>query len=438
MGTPTSSITSPEFHRLLDQCIHCGLCLSACPTYTVLGTEMDSPRGRIALMRAAADGRIGLDGAFQEHIELCLGCRACETACPSGVRYGLLFETTRSAIEQQRTPGRMERLLRRVALAGMMPHRTRLRLLARALTVAQALGLPQFAQHMRALPAGLRSMAAILPPLDGAFPDYRKPAPAIGEMRGNVAFLVGCVQDAFLGRVNAATVRVLQRNGYTVHFPRQQSCCGAAALHSGEDGLARTLARRNIDACSGRDYDAIISNAGGCGAILKEYAHLLADDPEYAPRAVRFVGKLKDINEFLVDHLHRPPTGVLPVRATYMDSCHLRHAQKIHAAPRQLLAAIPGLSLVELQQPDMCCGSAGLYNIVQSETAESVLDAKISDIAATTAQVIVTANTGCHMQMIHGVAKHGLPAEVVHVMELLDRSYAQEAQAKDAYGHQHA
>ena len=171
------------------------------------------------------------------------------------------------------------------------------------------------------------------------------------------------MQDAFLGRVNAATVRVLQRNGYTVHFPRQQSCCGAAALHSGEDGLARTLARRNIDACSGRDYDAIISNAGGCGAILKEYAHLLADDPEYAPRAVRFVDKLKDINEFLIDHFHRPPTGVLPVRATYMDSCHLRHAQKIHAAPRQLLAAIPGLSLVELKQPDMCCGSAGLYNI---------------------------------------------------------------------------
>jgi glycolate oxidase iron-sulfur subunit len=384
---------------------------------------MDSPRGRIQLMRAAAEGRIDTEGGFAEHIELCLGCRACETACPSGVQYGLLFEAAREAIVDQRTPGTVERFVRWLTLRQLLPHQGRLRLLARLLRLYQVSGLAQLVQRLPMLPASLRLMEALLPPLSLRFPDYSQPAPALGVKRGTVAFLYGCVQDAFLTGVNTATVRVLQRNGYEVHFPQLQTCCGAASLHIGERDLTLDLARQNLDAFGEREYDAIINNAGGCGATLREYAHLLQDDPAYAERARHFVAKLKDINEFLAAHLHVPPTGKLNLRVTYVDSCHLRHGQKVVRQPRQLLKAIPGVTFVELKQPDMCCGSAGVYNIMQPATAGQVLDAKLADVAGTQADVIVTTNTGCHMQMIHGVQKAGLHAEVLHLVELLDRSY---------------
>lgn len=418
-----SALAKPEVRDLLSQCIHCGLCLSSCPTYAVFHTEMDGPRGRIALIQAASEGRIGVDGPFQKHLERCLGCRACESACPSGVQYGALFESAREAIEQERTPGRGERLIRWLALYQLLPYRERLRWLARAMALYQRSGLQSLVRRLSFLPQGLRAMERLLPPLDAAYPAYDRPAPAVGTRRGKVAFLHGCVQDAFLSRVNAATVRVLQRNGYEVHFPRLQSCCGAAALHTGEAELARDLARRNVDACLDDDYLAIISNAGGCGATLKQAAHLLHDDPNYAAKAERFVARLRDISEFLSENLHLPPTGEIRLRATLVDSCHLRHGQRIVRQPRQLLQAIPGLTLVELQQPEMCCGSAGVYNILQADTADRVLDAKMSDVAATAADVVVTTNTGCHMQMIYGVRKAGLQAEVVHLVELLDRSY---------------
>jgi glycolate oxidase iron-sulfur subunit len=384
---------------------------------------MDSPRGRIALISAAADGRIDLDGPFQEHIELCLGCRACETACPSGVQYGLLYEAARTAIEEARTPSPFERAARWLGLRQLMPHTGRLRLLARTMKLYQVSGVQRVVRSLKVLPKRLQEMEAILPPLPNTYPDYSQPAPAIGEKRGEVAFLYGCVQDAFLSGVNAASVRVLQRNGYEVHFPQAQTCCGAAQVHSGEHTLAQDLARRNIDACCEREYVAIISNAGGCGATLKQYEHLLADDPLYTPRAKAFVEKLKDISEFLADHLHKPPSGRIETRVTYVDSCHLRHGQKVVRQPRQLLKAIPGVELIELKQPDMCCGSAGIYNIVQPATANQVLDAKMADVAQTHATTIVTANTGCHMQMIYGVRKANLSAEVIHLVELLDRSY---------------
>ncbi len=420
---PQAPLQNPHFQSLLNQCVHCGLCLSACPTYNVFQTEMDGPRGRIQLMRAAAEGRIGTDGAFTEHLDLCLGCRACETACPSGVQYGQLLETTRAAMLANRPVGRGERLLRWFALRQMIPHRDRLRLMARLLQLYQATGLPKVVRNLRLLPTHMQAMEALLPPLSTRYPDYRQPAPAIGEKRGTVAFLYGCVQDAFLSPVNAATIRVLQRNGYEVHFPAAQTCCGAAPLHIGEQALARELARQNIDAFMVHDYDAIINNAGGCGATLLEYAHLLADDPEYAERAHQFVAKVQDINQVLADHLHTPPTGTITARVTYVDSCHLRHGQKVVRQPRQLLRAIPGVTLVELKQPDMCCGSAGVYNIMQPETADQVLASKMADVSGTNAEIIVTSNTGCHMQMIHGAQQRGLRAEVLHLVELLDRSY---------------
>jgi len=416
-------LTTPAYKGLLDQCIHCGLCLPACPTYEVFHTEMDGPRGRIALMRAASEGQIALDDlSVQQHLDRCLGCRACETACPSGVQYGVLLEEARAAVAAQRTPGRLERLGRYVFLRSLMPHRGRLRGLARVLRLYQAAGLHRVAARMR-LPDALRRMEALLPPLQPGFPRYRRLAAALGEKRGTVAFLHGCVQDAFLGRVNDATVRVLQRNGYEVVVPRRQTCCGAAALHVGEEALARTLARRNIDAFEAGRYDAVLNNAGGCGAMLQSYGHLLRDNPGYAEKAKRFVAQVQDVGAFLATHLHVPPEGRIDARVTYADSCHLRHGQGVVEAPRALLRRIPGITLIELQHPDRCCGSAGVYNIAQPEIADTILNAKMADIRTTGARYVVTTNTGCHLQLIQGVQRAGLNAEVVHLVELLDQSY---------------
>lgn len=451
-------LNQSDFRRKLDQCIHCGLCLPACPTYSINQLEMDSPRGRIALMRAAADGRIGLAGAFQEHINLCLGCRACETACPSGVQYGLLLETAKAALALTGARGegrgatpdtaftdaatrhnqasdstlrpsplatRISQAIQRVGLRELMPHRDRLRLLARGLWLYQRLGLKQIARRvLPKLPPALTTMEGMAPPVDLDFLDLTQPAPALGPKRGKVAFFTGCVQDAFLAGVNRATVRVLQRNGYEVHFPQSQTCCNAAALHSGDTAQAHHLARQNIDAFARDEYLAIINNAGGCGAALKGYDHLLANDPIYATRARAFVAKVKDISEFLADHLHNPPTGYVQARVTYVDSCHLRHGQKISKQPRALLRSIPGIELVELAQPDMCCGSAGIYNLVQPAMANQVLDNKLADVRATDAAIIVAANTGCYMQMVYGVKRGEINATVLHVVELLERSYA--------------
>ena len=421
-----SPITSPQFKSLLNQCVHCGLCLPACPTYAVFGTEMDAPRGRIALMRAASDGRIELDGVFRAHISLCLACRACEPACPSGVKYGALIETARVAIEHTHKPGIVERAIRRLALREMMPRVNRLRWMARAMRVYQRLGLQKLVRGLNILPKNLRAMEALLPPLPARYSSYRGIAPALGKRYGKVAFFYGCIQDAFLADVNAATVRVLQRNGYQVHFPTRQTCCGAAQLHVGEEALTRDLARQNVDVFLAADYAAVIVNAGGCGATLKEYAHLLRDDAAYADKARRFVERVQDVNEFLAEHLNATPKGRLNARVTYADSCHLRNAQKVVKPPRDLLRAIPGIELVELAQPDRCCGSAGVYNIVEAETADMILDAKMVDIAETGADTIAVTNTGCHLQLLAGVRRTRLNARVAHVVELLDESYTAE------------
>jgi len=443
------SLTSPRFQELVTQCIHCGLCLPACPTYDVFGTEMDAPRGRIAMMRAAADGRISLrqDGRLNEslarHINLCLACRACETACPSGVKYGELVETTRIAIEHERQLGAFERFLRWLALRQLLPHRGRLRGLASLLWIYQAIQVQRLVRALNFLPQPFKTMEEMLPELSARRPGYDQPALAIGQTHGRVALFLGCVQDAFLSATNQATVRVLQRNGYEVHFPLDQTCCGAAQLHLGEEGLVRKLARRNIDAFFAGEYEAVVVNAGGCGATLKEYGHLLADDPDYADKARRFVALVRDANEFVAAHLHNPPQGRVEARVTYSDSCHLRHAQKVVQQPRELLRLIPGLELVELKAADRCCGSAGVYNIVQNETAEKVLQAKMADIAGALGlengkapdqdlpredlpRMIVSSNTGCHMQLIHGARSAGLDVPVRHVMDLLDAAYADE------------
>ncbi|MEM7127990.1 MAG: heterodisulfide reductase-related iron-sulfur binding cluster [Chloroflexota bacterium] len=422
-------LSSPATKSLLNQCIHCGLCLPACPTYAIYHTEMENPRGRILLMRAAAEGRIETDGAFKEHIDLCLGCRACETACPSGVQYGSLLEIARGDMESARVEkgerSTLESLSRWLGLRVLLLKPARLRSLARLLRLYQQLGLSKLTRQLGFLPQSLKDMEELLPPITRNGSNYQRPAPAKTEERGTVAFLHGCVQEAFLSNVNQATVEVLQRNGYRVIFPKPQSCCGAAPLHIGESELAREMARRNIDALGNKieSVDAIISNAGGCGATLKDYAHLLADDPTYAEQAERFAQKVQDISEFLAERLHVPPTRALTKRVTYVDSCHLRHGQKVVQQPRQLLGAIPGVELIELERPDMCCGSAGVYNILQPSTAEQVLEAKMSDVGAKLPDLIVTTNIGCQVQMIYGTRKSGIEAPVMHLVELLALAY---------------
>ncbi len=413
-----------EYRELLDKCVHCGLCLQACPTYAVFGTEMDGPRGRIALMRAAVDGQVSQEEfltTFSEHITLCLECRACESACPSGVQYGKLIEGARIAVEELRDPGVVERFIRWVGMYQLMPHIGQMKMLARLMWLYEVLGVQWVVRTLNILPRPLNAMEGILPPISGRHLDTSKPAPAIGEKRGTVAFFYGCIQEAFLAGINSATIRVLQRNGYEVHFPQSQTCCGAAQWHTGGEKLAQELARQNIEAFE--PYDVVVNNAGGCGLTLREYPDLLGDDPAYAERAEDFAAKVQDFSEFVHEHLHVPPTGVLNVRATYSDSCHLRHGQGVIDQPRDLLNMIPGMQLIELKHPEYCCGSAGIYNIVQSETANAVLDVKMADIAATGADVLVTSNTGCHMQLVAGVRRARLNTKVLHVAEMLDLSY---------------
>ncbi len=430
-GSQTRSyLNQPNYQAKLQQCIHCGLCLQACPTYMLFGTEMDSPRGRISLIRAASEGRIDFAGAFQEHIQLCLACRACKSACPSGVQYGSLVEMARISIEERRQPDLFERVVRWLALRQLMPRLPRLKSIARLARLYQSLGLSALVRRMAFLPQRLKIMEGLLPSMPQYYADYRQPAPALGTQHGRVAFFYGCIQEAFMAQVNQATIRVLQTNGYEVHFPTAQTCCGAAQLHLGEAALARQLARQNIDAFLQADaahgpFMAIINNAGGCGASLKEYAHLLKEDPLYAEKASRFSALVKDISEFLAGHLNVIPSGEVRARVTYADSCHLRHAQKVVDQPRRLLQGVPGIELVEMKKPDQCCGSAGVYNIVQVQAANAILDGKMSDIAATGAEIIVTTNTGCYMQLMHGVRKTHLPARVAHPVEILDQSYRQ-------------
>lgn len=425
MDLSLSKMMTEEYQELLRHCVHCGLCLEACPTYTIFGTEADSPRGRIALMRAVVNGNLSLDEfltTFAGHMKLCLECRACETACPSGVQYGKLITGARITLEEVQHPNPLERLIRWIGMKQLMPHVGSMKVMARLMRLYEVLGIQTAVRTVNILPQPLRAMEGILPPIPGRYIDYSRPAPALGQKQGKVAFFYGCIQEAFLGGVNAATVHVLQRNGYEVHFPQAQTCCGAAQWHTGDEDLAKTLARQNIDAFA--DYDIIINNAGGCGATLKEYPDLLKDDAAYAEKAVSFAAKVRDFSEFLAANLHELPQGRLRVRAAYSDSCHLRHGQKVVDPPRELLRMIPGLELAELRDPNSCCGSAGIYNITQPTVANAVLDAKMDDVADSRAEVLITSNTGCHMQLLAGVRRRAeLDVKVLHIAEMLELSY---------------
>ena len=417
-------------------CIHCGLCLNACPTYRLLGVEMDSPRGRIHQMILVDEGRLKLGESFVRHIDLCLDCRACETACPSGVEYGKLVEVARAQIEQNYRRSVVSRLLRRLGFRHLLPYPKRLALVGRLLRFYQRSGLQRLVRGSRLLRLfpKLSEAERLLPPVDDHFffSELGRVYPAEGERRARVALFAGCIAQVAFAETNRATVRVLQKNGCEVVVPAAQLCCGALHLHAGVRETARELARANLEAFLNEDCDAIIVNAAGCGSTLKEYTQLFPDDAGAGERAARFQAKVRDVSEFLAELGLRPPTRpACPesrgagrgMRVTYQDSCHLVHGQKIRSAPRQLLRAIPGVELVEMDLADHCCGSAGVYNLAQPDVAGALLTEKMECARATGAQAIVTANPGCLLQLRAGVERFATGQEVLHVIELLDRSY---------------
>ena len=428
----------------LGLCVHCGFCLNACPTYLELGVETESPRGRLYLMRALDEGRIDLTPRVQKHFDRCLQCRACETACPSNVPFGRLMERTRADIFQQKKSKPPQRLLWRSVMRGVFPHPQRLRAVGLGLRVFQASGL-QSAVRSSGL---LDRFAPALADMDALAPDFTKPFfrpqdakqyRPVGQARARVAFLTGCIMPLTFGETHHATLRVLARNNIDVIAPEDQVCCGALHAHSGDAAEARRLARKNIDRFLRLDPEAILVNSAGCGSHMKEYSHLLRNDHAYREKAARFDSLVKDIHEYLIDVGFDTPTGDLGKSVTYQDSCHLVHAQQVTDAPRAILRQIPGLELREMAHPDRCCGSAGLYSVVQKDLSRQLLENKMEEINATGADVVCTANPGCMVQLDAGLRLFAPPSgplqrgqraaappatNSVHAIQLLDQSYA--------------
>jgi glycolate dehydrogenase iron-sulfur subunit len=408
----------------LDACVHCGLCLNACPTYRELHVEMDSPRGRIYQMAQVAAGA-PITESYIEHIDLCLACRACETACPSGVKYGRLVEAARADIESRTRRPLAERMVRSFVYEHLLPSR----FMTRAVANTTAIGVGAIRALRLKLPGRLGRLTALAPKVERPF-FYRnigRVFPAQGQRKHRVAFLSGCIANVCFARLNEATVRVLQANGCEVTVPAEQTCCGALHVHAGLREPARRLARQNIDAIisAERDgsFDAIVTNAGGCGSTLKEYDELLEGDPEYAGRALQFAARMKDVNEFLASIELNPRMREVRARVTYQDSCHLAHGQRVRSAPRGLLKRVPGLELKEMVLSDSCCGSAGVYNVAHTDMSMALLEKKMAAINAAGADRIVTANPGCMLQLRAGVEKWGRGQQVSHVIEILDEAY---------------
>lgn len=402
----------------LQQCIRCGMCLQACPTYLLTGLETESPRGRIHLMDALAHGRADPTERVVLHLDRCLGCRACEAVCPSGVPYGRLLEATRAQLADRRGASWMERLLLRQVIA-----RPRvLGALARIGSLYERTGLRSALRRgglLRRLPRRLRRLEALYPPL--ARPRYRPPAPPAAPVR-RVALLLGCVMRVVYGDVHTAAARVLARLGVEVVPVRAQTCCGALHTHVGDRETARALARRNIAAFEEAGVDTVVVDAAGCGAHMKHYDELLADDPSWNDRARAFAATVRDASE-LIASLDLPRTlGRLEMRATYQDACHLAHAQGIRSQPRALLARVEGLELVELPAGDVCCGSAGSYNLVQPDYADALQTAKVAAVLSTKAEAVISTNPGCMLQLGSGLRAAGSGVSVLHLVEVLDRA----------------
>ena len=408
----------------VNQCVHCGLCLAYCPTFSELGTEMDSPRGRIFLIKALAEGRIELSDPTVEHLSLCLDCRACETVCPAGVPYGRLIEAAKADIERQRPGGPLRRAFRWLNFGLLLGRPRVLRAAAAGLRLYQASGLQALVRRSglaRLLPGTLPAWEALLPPLPADRTPLPPVTPAVGERRGRVALLTGCVQSVVFGAHNRATARVLAHNGYEVLAPAQ-GCCGALNAHGGDHVRAVAMARATIETFESAGAEAVVVNTSGCGAHMKAYGSLLAGEPGWAERAARFAATVQDVAEFLARRPLRGPLRPVPMLATYHDPCHVVHGQKIRRQPRELLAQVPELRLVDLPESDWCCGSAGIYNLTQPEMADRLLQRKVRNVESTGAEAVITANPGCILQIEAGLRARGLAMPVLHLVEVLDRA----------------
>jgi glycolate oxidase iron-sulfur subunit len=418
----------------LTNCMRCGFCLPACPTFRETGVEAESPRGRIALMKAVVDGVMEPDEAFETQMNHCLGCRACEPACPADVKYGQLIEQAREAVEQHTTSHRWwVKLARKTAFKGVFPHQKRMRLLGGALRLYQRSGLRHVARGigvMQLFPKHMREMERILPDASyqGVVEKIGSLHPAVGERLATVGLFRGCIMDVLFTETNVNTVRLLNAAGFDVVIPDTQNCCGALHAHSGEQSGAKELAKNNIRTFKEAGVDWIISNAGGCGAMLVDYGHLLHDDPEWKEDAAWFAARTVDISKVIVDHGKLPVSfgeakTESPVRITYQDSCHLRNAMRSSDAPRKLMRKVKGAEFVELHEADRCCGSAGIYNLTQPQMAEQILDHKMEHVKHTGAHLLITSNPGCLLQMKHGIEKNGMSGhmEAVHLVDFLVR-----------------
>ena len=404
--------------------MHCGFCLPTCPTYLLWGQETDSPRGRIHLMKLRRDGRETSSASFVQHIDTCLGCMACVTACPSGVQYDSLLEAARPQVERDAKRGIGDWVFRRLIFA-MFPHPGRLRALSWPLGFYQKLGIQRLVHSsglLSLLPKRLQSMERLLPPIAVGRTVLPARIPAQGSQRKRVALLLGCVQRVFFGNVNEATARVLAAEGCEVVVPQTQACCGALAEHAGEEADAMAAARKLIDAFEGTGADTIVINAAGCGSAMKRYGHLLRNDAAYAAKAKAFASKCKDISEVLVELEPRARRGAVKLKAAYHDACHLQHAQGVRAQPRRVLQSIPGVDVREIPESEICCGSAGIYNLLEPDAATELRDRKVRNILKTDADVIVSGNPGCLLQIATGLEAAGRPMRIMHLVEVLDQS----------------
>lgn len=434
-----------DYEKFLD-CVHCGLCTAACPTYLETGDENNSPRGRIYLMRSVVDGRLELTPRVERHLDLCLDCRACETACPSGVQYGRLIEPFRAAqrqAEAQAGAAKNRDWFHRFILYGIFPYAHRMRWALAPAKLAQKLGLDRLAERtglLKLLPLRLQRMQRLLPKLAPGGEALPERLPAIGPQRARVALFTGCVADAVFRHTHWATARVLQQNGCEVLIPRTQACCGAIHYHSGADAPALALAQQNAAAFSENDIDAIIINVAGCGSMLKDYGHIAH---ELEPQQTRLhetlsscAAKVRDVSEFLAELGLVPPPGEIRLRAVYHDACHLVHAQRIREQPRDLLSQIPGLEIVPIAEADICCGAAGSYNLTEPEMSDRLAARKLKNILAARPQAVITGNVGCSMQIQAELRQAGQPVWVAHPMELLDLSYRRLQPPQDSAPHE--
>jgi glycolate oxidase iron-sulfur subunit len=435
-SNPAERVGTDIDYGLFLDCVHCGLCTSACPTYLETGNENDSPRGRIYLMRAVADGRLELGPTVKRHLDLCLDCRSCETACPSGVQYGRLIEPFR--VGMRRAEARAARptsnWFERLFLYGLFPHPGRMRAALFPARILQRTGLDRLIDAIglpKLLPAPLRRMYDQLPRLQPSGPPIPELLPAIGPRRARVGLFTGCVAQAMFPQTNWATARVLQANGCEVVTPRSQACCGAIHYHSGAASPALDLAAANANAFDVADLDAVIINVAGCGSMLKDYGHIGKEALEGGGRTAedrlpsleRFASKVRDVSEFLGDLGAIPPQGEMRLRATYHDACHLVHAQRVREQPRTLLALVPGLELVPLAESEVCCGAAGSYNLMEPEMSDRLSERKLRNILACDVQAVITGNAGCSLQIQAAVRRSGRRMWVAHPMDLLDLSY---------------